>query len=59
MVFKLPKIGQILQISADFSKKSISIKAIYFDPSERPRHALLENSIFYRGMSNSSRDNDK
>ena len=35
-----------LQICADLSKKPKSIKAIYFYPSERPRHALSENSIF-------------
>ena len=36
--------------------KSKSVKAIYLYPSERPHHALLENSMFYRGLSNSSRD---
>ena len=48
MVLKLPKIVDFLQICADLSKKPKSIKAIYLDPSERPHHALLENSMFYR-----------
>ena len=56
MVLKLPKIVYFLQICADLSKKSKSIKAIYLYPSERPHHALSENSMFYRGLSNSSRD---
>ena len=56
MVLKLPKIVHFLQICADLSKKSKSIKAIYLYPSERPHHALSENSMFYRGLSNSSRD---
>ena len=33
-----------------------SIKAIYLYPSERPHHALSENSMFYRGLSDSARD---
>ena len=41
-----------LQICADLSKKPKFIKAIYFYPSERPHHALSENS----GPSNSSQD---
>ena len=56
MVCKLPKIVHLLQICADLSKKSKSIKVIYFYSSERPHHTLSENSIFYRGRSNSSRD---
>ena len=55
MVLKLPKIVHFLQICADFSKKSKSIKAIYLSPSKRPHHALSENIMFYRGLSNSSR----
>ena len=46
MVLKLPKIVHFLQICADLSKKPKYIKAIYFYPSERPYHALSENSIF-------------
>ena len=46
MVLKLPKILHFFQICADLSKKPKSIKAIYFYPSERPHHALSENSIF-------------
>ena len=45
MVLKLPKIVNFLQICADIGKKSKSIKAIYLDPSERPHHALSENSV--------------
>ena len=37
---------QIAQFCANFSKTPKYIKAIYFYPSERPHHALLENSIF-------------
>ena len=59
MVLKLPKIVQFLQICADLSKKSKSIKTIYLYPSERPHHALSENSMFYRGLSNSSRDTEE
>ena len=56
MVLKLPKIVHFLQICADVSKKSKSIKAIYLHPSERPHHALSESSMFYKGLSNSLRD---
>ena len=49
MVLKLPKIGQVLQICANLSKKPKYIKAIYFYPFERPHHALLENSVFSLG----------
>ena len=49
VVLKLAKIVHFLQICADLSKKPKYIKAIYFYPFERPRHALSENSIFYRG----------
>ena len=54
MVLKLPKIMHFLQLCADLSKKSKSIKAKYrLYPSERPYHALSENS---KSMSNSSAD---
>ena len=64
MVLKLPKIVHFLQICADLSKKSKSIKVIYLYPSERPylylserpHYVLSENSMFYRGLNNSSRD---
>ena len=52
MVFKLSKIVHFLQICA--GKKSS--KAIYLYPSERPHHAHSESSMFYRSMSNSSRN---
>ena len=48
-VLKLPEIVHFLQIFADHSKKAKYIKAIYFYSSERPHHAVSENSIFYRG----------
>ena len=54
MVFKVPKIVHLLQICAYLSKISKSIKAFYLYLSERHGHVLLENSIFYRGLSNSS-----
>ena len=49
MVLKLPKIVDYLQICSDLSNKPKYIKVIYFYPSERPHHALSENSIFHRG----------
>ena len=49
MVLKMTKIMHFLEIWADLSKKPKYMKAIYFHPSERPHHALLKNSIFYRG----------
>ena len=48
-VLKLPEIVHFLQICADHSKKPKYIKVIYFYSSERPHHAVSENSIFYRG----------
>ena len=59
MVLKLPKIVYFLLICADFSKKSKSIEEIYLYPSKRPHHALLEHSLFCRGLSNSSRDTEE
>ena len=56
MVLKLLKIVHFLQICAELSKKSKSINAIYLYSSERPHHALSENSMFYRSLSNSSQD---
>ena len=45
MVLKLSKKVHILQICADLSKTSKSIKAIYMYASERSRYALSENGI--------------
>ena len=56
MVLKLTKIVHFLQIFAELRNKSKSIKVIYLHPPERPHHALSENSMFYRGLNNSSRD---
>ena len=56
MVIKLPKIVLFLQIYADLCRKSKSVKAIYLCPSKRPDHTISENSMFYRGLSNSSQD---
>ena len=56
MVVKLPKIVHFLQICADLGKKSKFIKTNYLYPSERPHYALSENSMFYRGLRNTSRD---
>ena len=47
MVLKSPNIVHFLQICADLSKKSKSIKAIYLYPSKRPYHALSENSRYW------------
>ena len=55
-VLKLSKIVHFLQICADLGKKSKSIKAIYLYPFERSHHGLSENSMFYWGLSNNSRD---
>ena len=55
MVLKLTDIVNFLQICADLSKKSKSIKAIYLHPSERTYNARSENRMFCRGLSNSSR----
>ena len=56
MVLKFPKIRHFLRICVELSKKSKSIKAIFLYPSERSHYALSENSMFHRGLSNSSRD---
>ena len=56
MVLKLPKIVHFWQIFADHSEKSKSIKATCLCPSERTHHTLSENSMFYRGLSNSPGD---
>ena len=56
MILKLPKIVHFWQICGDLSKKSKSIEAVYLCPSERSHHALSENSMFYRGLNNSSQD---
>ena len=58
MVLKLPKIVHFLQICADLSKKSKSIKGVCLYSSERPHYALAENSMFNRDLSNSSRDTE-
>ena len=52
MILQLLKILHFLQICK-------SIKAIYVYPSERPHHALSENIMFYKGLSNTSRDIEK
>ena len=59
MVLKLPKIVHFCTTCVDLSKKSKSINAIYLYPPKILHHALSENSIFYRGMSNSSRDSEE
>ena len=59
MILQLLKILHFLQICADLNKISKSIKAIYIYPSERPHHALSENIMFYKGLSNTSRDIEK
>ena len=59
MVLELPKIVHFLQNFANLSMKSGSIKASYLHPSERPHHVLSEISMFYRGLSNSSRDTEE
>ena len=56
MVLEFSKIVHFLQICADHSKESESIKAMFLYPSERPYHAFSENSMFYRCLSNSLQD---
>ena len=56
MVLKLSKKVHILQICADLSKTSKSIKAIYMYASERSRYALSENGIVYNAMTYCFRD---
>ena len=56
MVLKLLKMVHFLQACVYLSKKSKSIKTTYLYPSERPHHALSENSMFYKSLSNSSQD---
>ena len=50
MVRKLSKKMHFLQLCADLSKKSKSIKAIYIYASKRSRYALSENGIVYYAM---------
>ena len=50
IVLKLSKNGHILQICADLSNKSKSIKAIYIYASERHCYALSENGIVCYSM---------
>ena len=59
MVLNLPKIVQFLQICADISKKSKSIKAIYLYWSERSHRALSKYNMFYRCLSNDSQDTEE
>ena len=54
MVLKLPKIVQICVLTS--ARNLNLLKAIYLYPSGRHHHALSKNSMFYRGLSNSSRD---
>ena len=48
-----------LQICTDISKKFKYIKAIHLNPSKRTHHALSENLMFNRSLSNSSRDTEQ
>ena len=47
MILKLSRKAHILQFSADLSKKSKSIKAIYIYAPESSRYALSELGIVY------------
>ena len=47
IVLKLSEKVHFMQFSADFSKKSKSIKAIYIYASERSHYTLSENGIVY------------
>ena len=53
MVLNFLKIVHFLQICVDHSNKSKSIKGLYLYPPERPHYAFSENSVFYRGLSDS------
>ena len=50
MVLKLSKKLHFLQLCADLSKKSKSIKAIYIYATERSGYALSENGIVYYAL---------
>ena len=47
IVLKLSEKVHFMQFSADFSKKSKSIKAIYIYASESSHYTLSENGIVY------------
>ena len=50
MVLKLSKIASFLQFSADVSKKSKTVIAIYVYSTERSCFALLENDVGYSAI---------
>ena len=56
MFLKFLKLVQFFEIYANLSNKPQFIKTIYLYPSQRPYPALSENSIYYRGPSNSLQD---
>ena len=56
MVLNLAKIVHIFEIYADLSNKYKSDEVLSLYPAQRPHHPLSENSMFYRGLSHSSRD---
>ena len=56
MVRKLSKKVYFLQVCADLSKKSKSVKAIYIYASESSHYTLSENGMVYRGLNHRSWD---
>ena len=49
IILNLSKKVYYLQFCVDVNDKSKSVIAIYIYASERSRHALSENSVFYHG----------
>ena len=56
MVRKLSKKVHFLQVFADFSKKSKSVKAIYIYATESSHYTFSENDMVYRDLSHRSWD---
>ena len=56
MVCKLSKKWYFLQLWADLSKKSKSVKAIYKYATESSHYTLSENAMVYRCLSHHSWD---
>ena len=54
MVCKLSKKVSFLQLCADRSKKSKSVKAIYIYASDSSHYSLSENAMNYKGLSHRS-----
>ena len=51
MVIRMSKNGSFYVLSAEYSKKSVPVWAIYLNASERSYLALLQNTMDYRVLS--------